>query len=88
MCDMSGVVCHVSGVTCHMSRVRCQVSGVKCIFFFLQIGRATHWRVCYQGGLPHLVLTALVALNNLKLTVCQFGVILFAVKYREVSHNF
>ena len=33
-----------------MSRVTCQVSGVTC-HFFLQIGGANRWRVCYQWGL-------------------------------------
>ena len=37
-----------------MSGVRCQVSVVK--FFFLQFGRASGWRVCYQRGLTRLVL--------------------------------
>ena len=31
---------------CHMSGVRCQVSGAE----------ASRWRVCYQRGLPRLVL--------------------------------
>ena len=56
---MSGVSCQVSGVTCHVSGVRCHVSGVTCIyiyiFFFLQSGEASRWRVCYQRGLPRLV---------------------------------
>ena len=51
--------CHVSSVTCHMSRVTCHVSRVTChiilIFFFLQIGKASRWRVCLQRGLPRLV---------------------------------
>ena len=48
-----------------MSRVRCHVSGVTCqvlhvifflyLFFFLQSGGASWWRVCYQRGLPRLV---------------------------------
>ena len=50
---------------CHMSHVMCQVSGVRCqvshviffilLFFFLQSGEASRWRVCYQRGLPRLV---------------------------------
>ena len=35
---------------CHMSRVTCH------IFFFGQSGEAYWWRVCYQRGLPRLVL--------------------------------
>ena len=41
---------HVSGVTCHMSRVTCQMSRVR------KSGEASHGRVCYQRGLPRLVL--------------------------------
>ena len=40
-------MCHVSHVTCHVSPVMCHVSPVKYIFFFLQIGGASRWRVCY-----------------------------------------
>ena len=43
---------HVSCVSCHISRV---TSHMSC--FFLQIGEAYWWRVCYQPGLPRLVLT-------------------------------
>ena len=55
---MSHVMCHLSRVTCHMSRVACQVSQVIIIliFFFGQSGEAYRWRVCYQRGLPRLVL--------------------------------
>ena len=55
MCHVSHVTCHVSHVTCHMSCVTCHVSHVtkknlkKC-------GGASRWRVCYQQGLPRLVL--------------------------------
>ena len=54
MCHMSGVRCHVSRVTCHVSRVMCHIF----IFFymFLQRGEISWWRVCYQRGLPRLVL--------------------------------
>ena len=44
-------MCHMSGVMCHMSGVRCQVSGVS--------DGASRWRVGYQRGLPHLVLSVL-----------------------------
>ena len=41
---------HLSHIRCHMSYAICHVSLVTChFFFFLQR------RVCYQGGLPHLV---------------------------------
>ena len=50
----------MSAVRCHMSNVRCQVSGVKknssSFFFSGQSGAASRWRVCYQRGLPRLVL--------------------------------
>ena len=44
-----------------MSGVRCQVSHVSCIFLFFsfflgQSGGASRWWVCYQRGLPRLVL--------------------------------
>ena len=52
---------HMSHVTCHMSRVTCHMSCVTCIIYFLllffgQSGEASRWRVCYQRGLPRLVL--------------------------------
>ena len=52
-------MCHMSHVMCHMSGLRFQVSSVRYqVFFcfFLQCGGASRWRVCYQRGLPHLVL--------------------------------
>ena len=58
------VTCQVLGVTCQVSRVTCHVSGVPCevylkkniyIFFFLQSGRVSWQRVCYQQSLPRLV---------------------------------
>ena len=51
--------CHVSYVICHMSHVMGRVSHVMCqviiIFFFLQSGEVSRWRVCYQRDLPRLV---------------------------------
>ena len=38
-------------VTCHMTRVTCHIS----LDFFLQIGGASQWMVCYPRGLPRLV---------------------------------
>ena len=54
-------MCHVSRhMSRHMSRVTCHVSRVTChiffSFFFRQSGEAYRWRVCYQRGLPRLVL--------------------------------
>ena len=52
--DISCVMCHVPRrVTCHMSRVTCN-------FFFGLSGEVYRWRVCYQRGLPRLVLLKLV----------------------------
>ena len=50
--------CHMSHVTCHMSRTTCHMSLITCmyIFFWGQSGEASRWRVCYQWGLPRLVL--------------------------------
>ena len=56
-CQVSRVMCHVSGVTCQVSGVMCQVSHVS--FFLGQSGEASRWRVCYQRGLPRLVLKQL-----------------------------
>ena len=63
---VSCVTCHVSPVTCHVSPVTCQMSHVKKNFififflsyiFFKLSGGASLWRVCYQRGLPRLVLS-------------------------------
>ena len=56
---MSHVMCLMLCVTCHVSRVTCHVSHVTICFssfFFRQSGDAYRWRVCYQRGLPRLVL--------------------------------
>ena len=46
--------------TCHMSRVTCHMShffiSIFSLLFFGQSGEAYRWRVCYQRGLPRLVL--------------------------------
>ena len=65
-------MCHMSRATCHTSRVRCQVSQVNCNFFsssffflsFLQSCGASWRRVCYQRGLPRLVINGLVRLKE------------------------
>ena len=55
--DVSHVTCHISRVTCQVSKVRCQVSHfILFIYLFWQSCVASQWRVCYQGGLPRLVL--------------------------------
>ena len=43
-------------VTSHVSHVMCHMSHVTCNIFFGQKGGASQWRVCYQWGLPRLVL--------------------------------
>ena len=55
---MSGVTCHMSGVTCHVSHVTFHLSHVRFLLFifFGRSGEAYLWRVCYQRGLPRLVL--------------------------------
>ena len=54
-CHMSHVTCHLSYVTCHMSHVTCHMSHVTYHIFL--IVEASQWRVCYQRGIPCLVLT-------------------------------
>ena len=66
-CHMSGVTCHVSHVTCHMSHVKCHMSDfflVLLIFFFGQNREASQGRVCYQRGLPRLVLSLLYLIQK------------------------
>ena len=64
---VSCVMLHMSCVTCHLSCVKCHVSPVTCpniyifffcftLIFFWQSGGASWWRVCYQQGLPRLIL--------------------------------
>ena len=55
-CHVSCVMCHMSRVMCHMSQVTCHMSFFYFYFFFGQSGEAYWWRVCYQRGLPRLVL--------------------------------
>ena len=59
MCHVTcHVMCHVSHVMCHVSHVMCHVSHVTFFFFFFsgRSGEAYRWRVCYQRGLPRLVI--------------------------------
>ena len=58
---MSHVTCHVSYVKCHMLFVQCDIF---CIFFPSHIG-ASWWRVCFQRGLPRLVLKDIFRLTFL-----------------------
>ena len=71
MCHVSHVTCHMSPVTCHKSPVACHMSEKNFFFHFFilkkiyicpseqigQSGGSSRWRVCYQWGLPYLVLT-------------------------------
>ena len=82
-CHMSCFKCQVSHVRCHMSGVICWVSGVKCIFifciyFFLQSGGASRWRVFYQQGLSRLV--NLVPGHNRHLSKVSIANLLFLKK--------
>ena len=55
---MSRVMCHVSPVTCHLSPVTCHM--FFCFLFYkkkmVKSAGASWWMVCYQRGLPRLVL--------------------------------
>ena len=52
--DTMFTTCHISYVTFHVSHVTYHIFFFL-IFFFLQIGAASWWRVWYQHGLPRLV---------------------------------
>ena len=69
-CHVSRVTCHLSHVTCHLSPVlfyfkfliyffSLKNKFTKNIYFkkIRQNGGASRWMVCYQRGLPRLVLT-------------------------------
>ena len=53
MRQMSCVTCHASNVMRHMSCVTCHF--LSSSFLLRQSGEACWWRVCYQRGLPRLV---------------------------------
>ena len=75
---MSRVTCHMSRVTCHLSRVTCHVSHVTYqkkkftfnFFFTLKkldkLVELVRWRVCYQRGLPRLVLVSVLLSASVK----------------------
>ena len=52
---MAHVTCNISCVTCHVSNFTCHMSCVT-YHFLWQSGEASLWRVCYQWGLPRLVI--------------------------------
>ena len=87
--NMSHVTCHVSRVTCHMSSVTCHMSKKNyiLIFFFFsrtqigQSGGASRWRVCYQRGLPCLVLAYLLIFLFLFFIFFRYFVFLVKLQY-------
>ena len=71
---------HVSCVMCQVSRVTCHVSHDTFFFklflsnIFLLSGGASRWRVCYQQGLPRLVLTINgIVIDEKKVCLHHFG---------------
>ena len=52
-------MCHVKGDICHVTGDMCHVTGYMGHIFFLQSCGASRSRVCYQQGLPRLVLADL-----------------------------
>ena len=75
---MSRVTYHVSHVTCHVSHVMCHMSQLLLLLyiFFKQSVEVYRWRVCYQRGLPRLVLYLLVARLSLLLALTWFGLLI------------
>ena len=76
----SGVMCHMSHVTFHMSNV---VFFIPFYSFFKPSGEASRWRICYQRGLTHLVLTYPNMTENVLLLnwVCRTCFLILGVKY-------
>ena len=70
-CHMSGVTYQVMHVGCHISLFMCHVPCVMCYvsyviyIFFLQSGWVGWLRLCYQQGLPRLVLNVFLIKNPL-----------------------
>ena len=64
--NMSLVTCHVSHVTCHLSRFTFRMSHLTCNFFFRQRCGAYRWKVCYQQGLPRLVVSKSLACGGVQ----------------------
>ena len=57
MCNVSHVMCHVSRVTCQKRFFLLHLFfHLFYLFFIKQSGGDSLWRVCYQRGLPCLVL--------------------------------
>ena len=64
--NVSCVMCHLSHVTCHVSHVTCHILFFYFYFYFLwQSGKVYWWRVCYQRGLPRLVILARASVHGL-----------------------
>ena len=97
-CHMSCVTCHVSRVTCHMSCVTCHMSHVTChvskkkffLFFFFyrkkmeKSGEASRLRVCYQRGLPRLVLIAFTYMPGIASKV--WFILFFKIAFYVFNH--
>ena len=75
MCHVSCVLCHVSRVTCHMSHVTWKKKKKFFCFSFFLSGGASLSRVCYQQGLPRLVIY--IVHINAKFSSCKFCLILY-----------
>ena len=67
------VTSQVSHTTCHVSHVTCHMSHVICHIFFGQNDWGSQWRVCYQWGLPSLVLSIVTALQPWVMVVKEFS---------------
>ena len=72
---------HMSHVTCHMSRVICHMN------FFGGVGQsggANWWRLCYERGLPRLVL------NTVDYNIIEYNTadtVQFLCVYRSCQHS-
>ena len=91
MCHVSCGMCHMSHVTCHMSHVTGHVSLVtghlsqrkkRKNFYIKQSGGTSQLRVCYQRGLPRLVLKGTVLANFVLQYSANFCVLNTAVFYK------
>ena len=71
---------HISGVTCHT---------FSPIFFLLERGGVSWWRVCYQWGFPRLVFKLFLVKYTLipKLYLFQFVVVQFWSLLKQIDEN-
>ena len=78
MCHVSRITHQMSHFTCHLSYITSQVSHVThffFLFFLLESGGVSFWRVCYQRGLPRLVFRLFLIKNTLKHKMYLFQVV-------------